>query len=188
MNLLKIFAVIAFTVGCAHGKMGNVEQELSTGALDKADTIYVLPIDTADMGISGDKSKDAATVEKIKKELHSRYHHTVVTELRKQGFTATAADKRPAKGKVLEGKVTGIENGSAAARMFVGMGAGSANMFSKFTLTDLASGKQLTRFEVIGTSGGRGGWAAAGSFLDAHITDSSMKTAEYLAKANTGKK
>jgi len=185
MNVLKFLAAIGLSASiltaCAHGKMGNVDQQLTTGALNKSEMIYVMPIDTNSIELSGDHSKDAATVDKIKKTLNDKYRQEVVTQLHKEGFTAATAEKKPAKGKVLMGKVTKIENGSAAARWFVGMGAGSANMFTNFELTDGA--KSLTKFQVIGTSGGS---SAMGSFLENHIMDSAKKTAEYLSKANSG--
>ncbi len=61
-------------------------------------------------------------------------------------------------------------------------------MFTDFQLKDATTGKILSKFEIIATSGGNGGLQSAGGYIKAHLIDGSEKTAEYIAKANGGQK
>ncbi len=184
MGSRKILVSALLLVGCAHGKMGHISQPLAKNAVSKGETIQVVTIKADSAQISGDKSGDAGRVESIKSEIAGRFNREIAEHLRRKGFKAVAVESMPSSGIVLAGKVTKIENGSAAARMLVGMGAGSANMFTDFKLMDAATQKLLGKFEIIATSGGNSGWQAAGSYLNAHIKDGAEKTAEYIAESN----
>ena len=79
---------------------------------------------------------------------------------------------------MLEGKAPLFEHGSGAARALVGMGAGSSNLHLAITLH--RGSFVLADFDVVATSGGRGGLISMSSFIHAHMTDASEKIAEYL--------
>ncbi len=181
MKLAKIAIATLFLAACAHGKMGKVEQALQTGAVTKTTPIYVEKVSTTEAKFSGDKSGDAARVASEKASIENAYNMRIVDALKAKGFNASVANGPVTKGLVLSGKVTKVEHGSAAARIMVGMGAGSANMFTDFKLEDRTTKKVLSKFEVIATSGGTGGLQAAGSYLDAHLQDGSKKVAEYIS-------
>jgi hypothetical protein len=185
---MKKLILFLFVVGCAHGKIGAIEQGLQKGSIDPANTIYVPTISTANTAFSGDKSAKQEKVDEEKKQIEQRFNRDIAEQLRKKGFKAEAVSVLPKTGLVLIGSVTRFEHGSAAARIFVGMGAGSSNMFTDFQLKDVATEKTLAKFEIIATSGGNGGLQAAGGYIKAHLIDGSEKTAEYIAKANSGQK
>lgn len=175
------YLIFALALGaCAHGKMGAIEQPLESGVLSKSTPIAVEKISANDAAFSGDKSADVTRVNQEKREIEDRFAQMVVSQLVKRGYKASVSEGPVKSGVVLSGKVTKIEHGSAAARIFVGMGAGSANMFTNFKLEDRTTGKVLSKFQVIATSGGRAGLMAAGSFMEAHLEDGSTKTAQYL--------
>ena len=184
MRFTKYVLTALVLAGCAHGKMGHIEQPLEKNSVSKNETIYVTPIKADSAVISGDKAGDTNRTESIKAEIHNRFAREVADQLRKKGFKAQAVESAPANGMVLSGKVSKIENGSAAARIMVGMGAGSANMFTDFKLTNAKSQKVLGKFEIIATSGGNGGFQAAGSYLNAHIIDGAEKAAAYISESN----
>lgn len=184
MKSLKYLITALLLVGCAHGKMGNVEQPVAKNSVSKGETIHVMTIKADSAQISGDKAGDTHRTESIKSEITGRFNHAVAEQLRRKGFSADAVESAPSSGMVLTGKVTKIENGSAAARILVGMGAGSANMYTDFKLSDVKSQKVLGKFEIIATSGGNGGLQAAGSYLNAHIKDGAEKAAAYIAESN----
>lgn len=178
LNRLVVLAIgLNFALGCAHGKMGKVDQELQQGSLDKSTLISVEPINAKETNFSGDKSADKKKMDEARAKIEETYNRKLVEALTKRGFNAKVATGPVTKGVVLSGNVTKIENGSAAARYFVGMGAGSANMFTSFKLEDRTNAKVLSKFEIIGTSGGSSG---LGSFMENHLVDGSKKTAEYL--------
>ena len=172
-------------VGCAHGKMGRVDEPLKTGAFDKTTVIYVTPVDAHDTIFSGDKSADAKTTDMLRARIHNEFDQRIVEALTKRGYAARVANDKVRNGLELVGHTTRIENGSAAARYFVGMGAGSANMFTTFSIIDTTKGNTVAKFEVIGTSGGSSG---LGSFMDNHLNDSSKKVAEYIDTSLNPKK
>jgi PBP1b-binding outer membrane lipoprotein LpoB len=176
-RLQLAFALALFVAGCAHGKMGTVDQELQQGSFDKTAPIWVESINAKDTKFSGDKSADAKKTEATRTKIEQVYNQKIVDELVKKGYNAKVASGMMKKGIVLSGNVSKIENGSAAARYFVGMGAGSANMYTTFMLQDRGNNKTLSKFEIIGTSGGESG---LGSYLDKHLEDGAKKTAEYI--------
>lgn len=180
-TLVALLSLFAF--GCAHGKMGVIEQPLKKEAIASDRIIYVIPVNVDNARIKGDKANDQQRISEIKSELRARVHREIANDLRKKGFKAEAVDTVPKAGLILEGKVTQIDNGSGATRFWVGFGAGSANMFTDFKLYNKNGDETLTKFEIIATSGGN---SRPSSFLEAHIEDCASKTAEYITQANTG--
>ena len=82
---------------------------------------------------------------------------------------------------LVDGAVTKVEHGSASARAWVGMGAGSSNMY--ITVRVYKGARNLIGdFDVVASSGGSGGFMAMGSFVEAHVRDGARKTAEYFSK------
>ena len=181
MNQFKSYLLLLLVVGCAHGKMGNIAKPLSGGSLSNAESISVTTVSASDALFSGDKSGDPARVAQSRAEIEDKFSKMIVEALRKKGYTADLANKSGKKNKLtLSGKVSQVKNGSSAARMLVGMGAGSAKMFTNFKLTNSKTNEVISGFEIIATSGGRGGVFAAGRFMSAHLTDGSNKVAEYF--------
>ncbi len=182
MHIKNVFSVLLLVlVGCAHGKMGRIEMPLDPEALPKRTLIRVRPVDPNGMVVTGDHADDQAKIAAEKDTIRAEFHRKIVDALKARGFLAEAAPadaKQP--GTYLSGKVTRFEHGSGAARFWVGMGSGSSNLFTDFTLEDAAAAKVLSKFEVIGTSGGRGGWTALSSFLEAHLDDGALKVSQYL--------
>ncbi len=171
-------------LGCAHGKMGQVDQALASGAITKTTPIYVEPVSAQNVKFSGDKAAETKRTDEEKATIQQRYNQQIAEALRKKGFNAKAVTERVNSGIVLVGSVSRFEHGSAAARMMVGMGAGSSNLFTDFKIEERGQApKVLSKFEVIATSGGRGGWSAGGSFMEAHLSDGAEKVAEYVEKS-----
>ena len=181
---LKLIILAAMLTGCAHGKMGVIDQPLAQGAISTNQTIYVGKVAAGTANFSGDKSADAVKVSDEKSEIEQRFGRMIAEELRKKGFNAEVSATPPTTGLALTGVVTRFEHGSAAARYFVGAGAGSSNLYTDFKLVDLQTKRVLSKFEVIATSGGSSG---LGSYINAHLADGSKKVADYLAKANNPK-
>ncbi len=164
--------------GCAHGKMGQIDQPLDRAAFDKSTPIFVESVNTTNATFSGDKSADVKRVTEEKDAIHDMYNQKIAEALRTKGYNAKFVTEPAKSGIVISGDVTKIEHGSAAARYFVGMGAGSANMYTNFKIEDRAAAKTLSKFQIIATSGGTSG---LGSYLDQHLADGAKKVAEYVA-------
>jgi hypothetical protein len=187
MRLGWIVACV-FMAGCAHGKMGTIDKGLAKASIPPEAKIFVEPITAETADFSGDKAGNESRVGEEKSEIKNRFARLVADELRKKGMNATVVNAPVQSGLVLQGHVTRFEHGSAAARILVGMGAGSSNMYTDFELTNAATKEVLSKFEIIATSGGSGGLQAAGGYIGAHLTDGAEKAADYIAKSNSGQK
>ena len=181
MKNLGLSILLLMAVGCAGSKMGKVEQPIDRAAVNKTTTLYVYPVTAKDIKFEGDKSADTVRTDEEKKFITTQFHTMIVEQLRKKGYTAELTTKKKKGGFVVKGNVRHFDHGSAAARGLVGMGAGSSNMFTDFKILDMTNKKVLAKFEVIATSGGRGGWSAMGSFMEAHLEDGAEKVADYIS-------
>lgn len=186
MQKLVLLAAAAFMVGCAHGKLGKVDQELDRTVISKTTPIFVEPISTKQAAFEGYDEKDGDKKSSDLRKIESGYASEIAKALRDEGYNANAVSQPVKAGVVITGTVTMIDRGSAAKRAWIGMGAGASNLETNFTIEDRAKGKTktLSKFEIKATSGGRGGLAATGSFVDEHMTDGGEKLADYI----TGKK
>lgn len=169
--------VLVVLGGCAHGKIGKVHQPLARNVIDKSTPIFVESVLVNQVQFTGDKADDVKRTTEEKDEIRGSFHLKIAEQLRKRGYNAIGVNAPVTTGIVISGDVTKIEHGSGATRFFVGMGAGSANMFTDFKIEDRAKAKTLAKFQVIATSGGN---SYSGSFLDSHLIDGSLKVADYV--------
>lgn len=176
MRLLSLLA-LGMLIGCAHGKIEHVGQALEKGTITKDTQIYVEPISAKDATFSGDKSAESQKTGSAKNEIEENFNTKIALALTKLGYKATAVEAGKKDGIIITGKVAKVENGSAAARFFVGMGAGSANMYTNFTIVDRKKAKTLSTFEVVATSGGE---SNMGSYMEKHLLDGASKVAEFI--------
>ncbi len=176
---MSLFASALLMLGCARGQIKNERVIPQAGNFTKSEVILVKPTVTDQMKVTGDKANETSRVNEEKTIIHDRLAEQLIGDLVKKGFKAkryVAGDK----GLVLETTAFLFEHGSGAARALVGMGAGSSNLH---VLVKLHHGADtLADFDVIATSGGRGGLISMSTFIHAHLTDASEKTVEYLDK------
>ncbi|MBA2403946.1 MAG: DUF4410 domain-containing protein [Bdellovibrionales bacterium] len=177
--MFVLFTTVLFS--CAHGKMGIVSQPLEKDTISKTVPMYVEVISTNEMHVTGDKANDTTRINDEKQIIATRYNAMIADALRKKGYNAQAVKDPQNKGIVISGKVSRFDHGSGAARFWVGMGAGSSDMFTDLLIEDRTKKVTLSKFEVIATSGGRGGLGATGSFMDEHLLDGSEKAAAYIS-------
>lgn len=173
--------VVAFMFGCAHGKLGKVDQELDRSLLSKTTPIFIEPISTKQAAFEGYDEKDGDKKSSDLRKIESNYASEIARELREDGYNANAVSTTAKTGIVITGAVTMIDRGSAAKRMWVGMGAGASNLETNFTVEDRSQRKILSKFEVKATSGGRGGLASVSSFIDEHMSDGGEQVADYIS-------
>ncbi len=178
MKRLVWLPMVLVLGGCAHGKMGQIDQPLDRAAFDKSTPIFVESVDATNASFSGDKAGDIKRTTEEKDTIHDLYNQKIAEALRAKGYNAKYVTAPVKEGIVISGDVTKIEHGSGAARYFVGMGAGSANLYTNFKIEDRAAAKTLSKFQIIATSGGS---SKTTSFLDTHMEDGAKKVAEYVA-------
>lgn len=184
--MLKIvmLAVAAFMFGCAHGSLGKVDLDLDRTVVNKTTPIFIEPISTKQAAFEGYDENDGDKKSSDLRKIESNYASEIAKALREEGYNANAISTTSKKGIVISGNVTMIDRGSAAKRMWIGMGAGASNLNTDFTIEDRTQRKVLSKFEIKATSGGRGGLASTGSFVEEHMSDGGEKVAEFV----TGKK
>jgi hypothetical protein len=168
--------------GCAHAKLGRVDVPL-TGGVRKEIPIHVEAISSNLMGFSGDNANNRERQAKERELIEKEYAPAIVNALNEKGFRAQLGSSGVAEGRVLtlSGYVSEYEHGSKAARVMVGFGAGAAELYTHFTLTDNGTDTVVTEFEILSTSGGRSGQYGFHSSLPGHISDTADAVAQYLA-------
>jgi len=174
-------ALVVAITGCARAKIKNETVSLQPGTVTKSTLILVKRISADDAVFTGDKADDTKRINDEKKIIKTTLTEDVVGQMKKRGLNAQVYnDKAPKGAVVIEGTVVRFEHGSGAARALVGMGAGSSNMVTRVKAHK--DNETVSEFEVIATSGGRGGLNSMSSFLEAHLIDASEKIAEYVAE------
>jgi hypothetical protein len=181
MLKVSLLAVMAFMFGCAHGELGKVDQDLNRSLITKSTPIFVEPISTKQAAFEGYDENDGDKKSSDVRKIESNYASQIAKALREKGYNANAVSGASKTGVVITGMVNMIDRGSAAKRMWVGMGAGSSNLDTNFTIEDRTQHKVLSKFEIKATSGGRGGLASAGSFVDEHMSDGGEKVADFIS-------
>jgi Domain of unknown function (DUF4410) len=180
MQKILMLSVAAFMFGCAHGKVEKVEKDLDRSLINKTTPILVEQINTKQAAFEGYDEKDGDKKSSDLKQIENNFANEIVKELRAEGYNANIAPVMSKTGIVISGNVTMVDRGSAAKRIWVGMGAGASNLKTEFTIEDRSKKQVLSKFVINATSGGRGGLSASGSFIDEHITDGSEKVTEFI--------
>jgi hypothetical protein len=181
MKRLTSVLMALFLFACAHGKMGQIDQPLEKGAINKGIPVFVEAITAKDASFAGDKADDKQRISEEQAAIQQLYAKTIAEALRSKGYDAKAATGPVTSGVVISGNVTRFDHGSAAKRV-VGWG-GQSVMHSNFKIEDRSASKPLAKFEIIATSGGRSGLQAMGGFMDEHFKDGADKLADYVANA-----
>jgi hypothetical protein len=181
MFKLSLLAIAALMVGCAHGELGKVDQELDRSRITKTTPIFVEPISTKTAAFEGYDENDGDKKSSDVRKVESNYASQIAKALRDQGYHANAVSTPVKSGIVITGKVSMIDRGSAAKRMWLGMGAGASNLDTYFTIEDRTQRAVLSKFEIKATSGGRGGLSSTGSFIDEHMSDGGEKVADFIS-------
>ncbi len=112
----------------------------------------------------------------------------IVAELIKtDAFSQVGRGESPQAGALwIDGRITRFEKGSAAARLFVGMGAGSSYFDATVNVKDAATGNTLGTIVVDKNSWVLGGGLAAGQSVEGFMRGGAKKVATELQEAKLG--
>ncbi|PIU19170.1 MAG: hypothetical protein COT18_08915 [Elusimicrobia bacterium CG08_land_8_20_14_0_20_59_10] len=165
--------------GCAGGNLLTVRVDRIINRPPENQPIIVRPFRVNSAQVLGDKSNVESAMEGTKDRVKSNIQSFLIEELQNAGFNAMAYNPKarpPKDGLLLDGIVRKIDNGSTAARFWVGMGAGSATIIATIRITRSDNNKDvLAEFDAAGSTKGEGGWSA--------YTDSAQANSQRLAKA-----
>lgn len=181
MYKISFIALAAFMVGCAHGELGKVDQQLDHSLITKTTPIFVEQISTKEAAFEGYDENDGDKKTSDVKSIENNYASEIAKALRDEGYNANAVSTPTKAGIAITGNVTMIDRGSAAKRIWLGGGAGASKLNTYFTIEDRSQRKVLSKFEIKATSGQRSGLASSGSFINEHISDGGEKVAEFIA-------
>ena len=181
MLKLSFLVMMAFMFGCAHGELGKVDQDLNRSLITKSTPIFIEPISTKQAAFEGYDENDGDKKSSDVKKVESNYANQIAKALREQGYNANAVSVASKTGIAIMGSVKVLDRGSAAKRIWFGMGAGSSNLDTDFTIEDRSQHKVLSKFEIKATSGGHGGLSSTGSFIDEHMSDGGEKVADFIS-------
>jgi hypothetical protein len=181
-DILVIIACSFASWGCGHANVGRVDVPLP-GGVRKEIPILVETISAGYMSFSGDNAEVRERQAFEREMIQSEFAFAIVNALNDEGFRAQFGSDGYTEGRVLtlSGYVAEYEHGSRAKRVMIGMGAGAAELYTHFTLTDNGTDTVVTEFEILSTSGGRSGQYGFHTSLPGHIKDSAKAVARYLA-------
>lgn len=116
-----------------------------------------------------------------------RFSDMIARSLRqKKGFASVKRENVPGKAVVVSGKITEYEDGNAALRLLVGMGAGSSHFDAVVTISDNQTGRKLGNIDVDKHSWALGGGVAANQTAQTHMYAAADSIADELRKGKTG--
>jgi len=112
----------------------------------------------------------------------AKFVDQIAAEIRrsKPGVSVTRNGAVSSSTLVVSGEVTRCEEGNAALRVMIGMGAGSCYFDARVRLTD-GTGKALSTVVVDKNSWGLGGLAAGSQTVDTFVSAGAKKTAEHAS-------
>src|SRR5690606_31626189 len=89
MKRIGSYLLMALAIGCAHGKMGQIDQALEKGVITKTTPIYIETISAQEAQFSGDKAGDDKRVTTSKNEIEDQFNQRIAEQLKKKGYNAT---------------------------------------------------------------------------------------------------
>lgn len=188
MNNLKwvknfIFLTLAFALsGC--GTTSHLRN--SQGSHTYPDLSGYNHLIINDFGDGVSKSQDD---QKILSE-GKRFADIITTEVKAKKIFDKVERNTKYNGKALliDGKITEYQEGSAAARMLIGLGAGSSHFDAKVNIKDNKTKKNLGEIDVNKMSWALGGAIAASQDVKSHMNSAASKIANELASAKKNPK
>jgi hypothetical protein len=117
-----------------------------------------------------------------------RFADTIAVEIKEtKAYGEILRTEAKGKAVVVEGEITTYNDGNAAARLLIGLGAGSSQLDADIRFVDNETGKKIGEIKVDKNSWFLGGGVAATQDADSHMTPAAKKIASEIVKAKTGK-
>ncbi len=161
---------------CLLASCGSIQTE-GPGASQSAAVGRLTKVVVKDFANAYSKGDSAIT-----ERYAAKFADQVAAEIRrvKPGVSVTRNGAVSPATLVVSGEVTRCEEGTAALRALIGMGAGSSYFDARVRLAD-GTGKALSTVVVDKNSWGLGGLAASTQTVDTFVAAGAQKTAEQAA-------
>jgi hypothetical protein len=169
----------AWLAGCGGAGISIIRTDLVPGALSRAEPLTVKPAAAGATEFAGDFSDDPPSVTANREMLRVTYAQKLVSALLAAGYRAELTEGAAPEGAiVVDMVVEKFDAGSNASRVVWGFGAGASYLLTAVKI--MKGGQVVADFTIDATSGGKGGFAGIGSFLEQHIDDSVEQFVSYL--------
>jgi hypothetical protein len=167
--------------GCATGKIEQVRTGL-TGRIPKTDQIYVKDFDASKAVFKGDYSDVPEKVALQQERIPMIISEAIIDRLQHERYDARKfSAQTPSDALVVDGEITLVDSGSAAARFWVGVGAGRSTVRANVRLYRASDpARTIANLQLAGISGGRGGFTGYEDWVAINAKDLGTKLAKYL--------
>ena len=178
--ILVSFLCLTFFVGC--GTVSKIESAGSDIPFDVSQYSSVTVLDFENSAPTKHAEREKIDEHNEKVEIAGRlFADKIAAELRLRNLF-TDITRGPVEGNslVIYGKITRYEEGSAAARLFIGLGAGSSYFDASVQFKDNLQESDLAVLKVDKNSWVLGGGLAAGQTVEGYMNEATKKIADQL--------
>ena len=171
------YLAFAIVVGCFLTACGTTSPLKGTGGETITSTRRFSKVTVQDFGLSAPAVGEKVTASKV------YFADRIATEIKKTGkFSSVGRNSKPDSDTlVINGVITKYEEGNAAMRFFIGMGAGSSFFEADVNFRD-SKGTTVGKIKVDKNSWALGGGIAAGQNPETFMNGASDKIAAEAAK------
>ena len=171
------YLAFAIVVGCFLTACGTTSPLKGTGGETITSTRRFSKVTVQDFGLSAPAVGEKVTASKV------YFADRIATEIKKTGkFSSVGRNSKPDSDTlVINGVITKYEEGNAAMRFFIGMGAGSSFFEADVNFRD-SKGTTVGKIKVDKNSWALGGGIAAGQNPETFMNGASDKIAGEAAK------
>lgn len=181
-SFVLLFAVI-FTSGCGTTSNLKAPQSSELPNLTRYSTVVVLDFENKTTRKFKDEQKRAAFEEEVRMAGRN-FADRIAAEISKTG-AYSQVERVPSEEEsvVISGDITRYTEGNAAARLFIGLGAGSSYFDSRVMVSDNLSKQEIGEVLVDKNSWFLGGGLAATQSVESYMQGAAEKIAKQMALA-----
>ena len=182
INLSLSLIALVFT-GC--GTVSNMESAGGAELFDASNYSRVTILDFVNSAPTESAKKEKIDEHNAKVDIATRlFADKIASKIRAKGiFDEVLRGEVEGDAIVIEGAITRYEEGSALARLMIGLGAGSSYFDADVEFKSNLSGEDLAILKVDKNSWVLGGGLAAGQTVEGYMNEAAKKIAEELEKS-----
>lgn len=189
MKKYKIYqtvpSIIALAMLCSCGTVSDMESADGKPLFDASSFQKVAVLDFGNSAPTKHSKKEKIDEHNEKVDIAGRlFADKIAAEIRKRNlFAEVVRGKTEGEALVIYGDVTRYAEGNAAARLFIGLGAGSSYFDAEVNFKSNTEGSNLAVLKVDKNSWVLGGGIAAGQTVENYMKTAAEKIADELTKS-----
>jgi hypothetical protein len=185
--IILLASVVFLLAGCPHATITQVSKELPSAAITNSNLVLIKKFKIDDAIFTGDGADDPKVVDDQKKKIPSWLTEELIKQFAEAKIDAKPYSKEDTKSEalVIDGIITHVNNGSGAARVWWGFGAGAAGIKARVNIYKADSpDNSLAAFNLESTSGGAGGSFGFADYSWRNTKNLATQIVEYMKKNN----